>query len=470
MKRCLPESLCRLAECCPHPLYLVGGSVRDFLMGSPPDDKTDWDLASPLSEDAFLSAAETCGFLVRAVYRNTGTVKLEDAEGRGYEFTRFRSDTYVRGLHTPERIEFTDDIGCDARRRDFCANAVYYDIKNACFTDPLGGMSDIEHKILRTVRAPEQVFGEDGLRLMRLARIAAQTGFSPDEACLAGAREHAALIGDIAPERILAELRLLLLADTRHGDRDAPYRGLTLLKEEGVLARILPELALGENMAQRKDFHRYDVLEHSLRCVRYAALPREDLRFAALLHDVGKPFCYLRDGNFFSHPQEGERIARDILGRLKASKRLTDTVCYLIKAHMYDFDGRMKETKIRREIRDAGDRLELLFALKQADFSACRDDLSPAPTVTKWTKILHTMSEEGVPFSLRELALDGRDIARLGVKKERTAEVLGALLEFTLFDGTRNRRSVLERYVLKHYVAPAEEASPVPGGARNGQP
>ena len=299
MKNHLPRNLIKLADRCRRPLYVVGGSVRDFLAGYPLGNGTDWDISSPMPEEELIEACEALGIQVRAVYRHTGTVKLEDGDGRGYEFTRFRSDKYVRGMHTPSEITFTEDIACDARRRDFCANAVYYDIRADKFCDPLGGIPDIEKRTLRTVREPERVFGEDGLRLMRLARIAAETGFTPDEACMAGARQNASLIADISPERIFTELRLLLLADSKHGERQAPCRGLRILRDTGVLNVILPELALGDGMNQRKDFHVFDVLEHTIRCVGHA--PAE-IRFAALFHDVGKPFCLLRDGNFYAHP------------------------------------------------------------------------------------------------------------------------------------------------------------------------
>ncbi len=435
MKELLPENLVRLAENCPA-LYLVGGSVRDFLRGALAK-KPDWDIASPASEEQLLAAAKKCGFEAVAVYPRTGTVKLKDADGTGYEFTRFRTDEYERGIHTPTKITFTDDIALDARRRDFCANAVYYDIQAGEFCDPLGGIADIQNKILRTVAPAEKVFGEDGLRLMRLARIAAQIGFSPDAECLAGATRNAALIKDIAPERIFKELDLLLFAG---GTGGAAYRGLELLKETGVLAHILPELALGDKMFQRADFHRYDVLEHSLRCVLYSA---PEVRWAALLHDVGKPFCFLRDGNFHAHPEEGARLSEEILTRLKAPKRLISETAALVRLHMRDYNLEMRESKVRRCIAENYELLPKLLLLKQADFSACKDDESVAPVVTKWEGILAKMKAEGVPFSLKELAVKGDD---LEVPPERRAEILRALLLRCAEDGSFNQTSKLLKY------------------------
>ncbi len=440
MYHIIPQNLKNLAEICPFPLYLVGGSVRDFLCGLPLSKNADWDICAAAEEDEFVSLAQKAGLDVRAVYRNTGTVKLCDGAGVGYEFTRFRSDEYVRGLHAPSKITFVTEIATDARRRDFTANAVYYDIKEKRFCDPLGGMADIQRKILRTVAPARKVFGEDGLRLLRLCRFAAQLGFSPDKDCLDGARMHAALIRNIVPERVFHELSLILRAE-------GAYRGLCLLRDAQILPHVLPELALGDGMKQRADFHRYDVLEHSFRCAKYA--PTE-IRFAALLHDVGKPFCTLRDGNSYAHPVEGARIAREILSRLKAPKKLIEETCALISLHMLDLDCRMKESKVRRRIVENYPLLQKLFALKQADFSACKDDTSPAPTVVRWKGVLACMEAEGAPLTVSDLKIKGSDLVRLGVPPQRVGHALRELLFLAALDGSQNTRNRLLKLAEKY--------------------
>ena len=160
MKQLIPPVLRELAERFGAPLYAVGGTVRDCLAGFPLGERPDWDVSSPADENELLCCAERCGWSVRSVFRNTGTVKLEK-DGVQCEFTRFRSDKYVRGVHAPSEIEFTDDIRIDARRRDFTANAVYYEIKADALCDPLGGAEDIRKKIMRTVVSARKVFGED---------------------------------------------------------------------------------------------------------------------------------------------------------------------------------------------------------------------------------------------------------------------------------------------------------------------
>lgn len=434
MKRSLPENLIRLASITPFPLLAVGGSVRDFLAGTL-KKHADWDISGSGTDEELLSAAKEAGFTVDAVYKNTGTVRLSDPAGEKYEFTRFRSDKYVRGLHTPAEITFTTDIEKDAVRRDFCANAVYYDIKNEKFLDPLGGMEDIKKRIFRTVAPAKKVFGEDGLRLMRLARLAAETGFTPDSECMAGAREHAALIRDIAAERIFTELTRLL-----NGDGENAYRGLHILKDTGVLKEILPELALGDGLYQRADFHKYDVLEHTFRCVYYA---EKEIRLAALLHDVGKPFCFYRDGNFHDHAEEGARITEEILTRLKAPKKLTHDTVNLVALHMKDIKLEMREQKVRRVIAENYELFPRLLMLFQADFSACKDDLSEAPAVKRWQGISEKMKSEGAPRSLKELQINGNDLLSLGVPPEKIGSVLEELFRFAIEDGARNNRETL---------------------------
>lgn len=448
MKQLIPPVLRELAERFGAPLYAVGGTVRDCLAGFPLGERPDWDVSSPADENELLRCAERCGWSVRSVFRNTGTVKLEK-DGVQCEFTRFRSDKYVRGVHAPSEIEFTDDIRIDARRRDFTANAVYYAIKADALCDPLGGAEDIRKKIMRTVVSARKVFGEDGLRLMRLARLCAQTGFMPDPEAYAGAREHAALIEDIAPERIFTELSLLLSSDLKHGDPEAPYRGLCVLRDTEVLKRVLPELALGDGLAQRADFHSHDVLEHTFRCVKYSP---PEIRFAALLHDCGKPYCYFRDGNFHAHAEEGKRIATEILTRLKAPKKLIKETGELVAMHMRDFNLQMRENGVRKLIAERRELFFPLLALMQADYSACKDDLSPAPAAVKWRAIYDKMEREHAPRSLRELSVNGRQLQAAGVPAERTGAVLHELLLLCAYDGKLNDKDKLLRYAAKHYA------------------
>lgn len=417
------EKLKNLAKSLPYPLYIVGGSVRDMIAGFN-SEGSDVDICAPADASDFSARAEKFGFNIAAVYKNTGTVKLS-CSSEAYEFTSFRSDEYVRGSHSPATVYFTDDINLDARRRDFKCNAVYLNVATGDIVDPLGGADDIDNRVISTVTDANKVFGEDGLRLMRLARICAQTGFTPTKECLEGAKANAALIDDISPERIFCEMNLLLHADKKYGIHAGQYAGLKVLYQTGVLARVFPELAAGDGMSQRKDIHAYDVLGHSLRTVGYASA---DVRWAALLHDVGKPYCHNTTGRFVGHEDEGARIATEILQRLKAPKKLIAQTAKLTELHMYDFRGDAAENKVRKFIIENLELFPQILHLKQADFSACKDDRTVAPTVKKFKAIFMKMRSENLPFTLKELEIKGDDLIRLGIPCESVGDVLHSLL------------------------------------------
>ncbi len=443
MKELIPYKLNALAKRLPVPLYAVGGVCRDYLAGLTCSRK-DWDICAPLSADKVKTAAEEVGFTVSAVYKNTGTVRME-ADGEEYEFTSFRSDRYVRGTHTPAEVFFTSDIALDARRRDFKCNAVYYDIKGGNFVDPLGGMADIENKRLTTTVEAGKVFGEDGLRLLRLCRIAAQMSFTPTPECVAGARLNCGLIADVAAERVWTELNYILHADEKYGISRAQGRGLRLLRDTGTLKFILPELALGDKMEQRKDFHAYDVLEHSIRCVEYAD---GEIRLAALLHDVGKPYCMINYGKFAMHEAEGARIAEDIMRRLRIPQKLAKQTRELIRWHMYDLSLATSENKIRKFIVAHGDILTPLLKLKQADFSACKDETSVAPCVKKWKTIYAKMEKEGVPLNLKQLDVKGDKLIASGISPAETGKTLAFLLGECAIGNVENSELKLIKFAL----------------------
>lgn len=442
----VPAKLITLAEKLDKPLYVVGGTCRDYLAGLS-SRTNDWDICAAVGAEQLCASAESVGFKITAVYKHTGTVRLS-ADGVNYEYTCFRTDKYVRGEHSPQAVYFTDDISLDAKRRDFKCNAVYYDVKGKVFADPLNGIEDVKRRVLDTVAPADKVFGEDGLRLMRLCRIAAQTGFEPTGECVKGAKNNAELIRDIAAERVRAELELLLAADLKYGISDGQYRGLKLMHRIGVLGIILPELTAGEGMEQREDYHAHDVLEHSLRCVKYAP---PEIRLAALLHDVGKPYCKINTGKFALHEVEGEKIAEDICERLRVSKREKARVCELVRLHMYDLSCLAGENKVRKFIVRNLDVMDDLLKLKQADFSACKDDLSIAPCVKKWKDIMARMKKEGVPFTLKQLAVRGDELITAGLERENVGKALEFLLGECALDARLNDKEKLIKLALARY-------------------
>ncbi len=439
-----------LAEKCAfsgHVLYIVGGRCRDELArlchgGS------EYDLCSSMPIFEFSKAAVQAGFKILSKDNALGYIKAEKG-GIYMEFTRFRKDEYGTG-HRPLKITFTDSIEEDALRRDFKCSAVYYDISEKQYKDPLGGMEDIQKRIFDTVRDPEEVFQEDGLRLLRLCRQCAETGFSPSERCLKSANILSYKLCELSGFRVRKELEKILLSDTKYNVLSGPYTGLKLLNLTGALEKILPELKKGDGMEQKGPYHDHDVWEHTLRCVAYCP-PRGLLRMAALLHDVGKPYCFETSGTFHGHETEGERIARAICERLELDKKSTEKICRMILYHMRDANLLMKDLKLRRFILNNLDIMDDLLALKQADRTACKDDRSKDSTVKKWEAHYNDIKNNpDVPKSVKDIRISADDLKNLGYKGPQIKDELDKIF-WQVFDGVwKNDRQYLLEKAEKH--------------------
>lgn len=449
MRIILPKNVKILSEHCSLPLYAVGGYVRNFLIDG--SISADLDLAAALSTEEIKSAAHSCGFTIVCEYKRTGTIVISDGK-RKYEYTRFRTDLYsAGGGHKPLRSEFTNDLTLDAKRRDFKCNAVYYDIKADKIVDPLSGVSDIENKVLDTVISPEQVFCSDGLRLMRLARFSAELGFTVREEVLSEAKKYADNIRDIAPERIYEELKKILVADGKYpfSYKRGHYTGIKILEKIGVLDILFPELTAGRGLGQRADFHKYDVLEHSLRSVLYAD---KEIRLAALLHDVGKPYCKIQFGTYTGHAEAGEKIATDILKRLKADNRTIKKAAFLARWHMFDLKNNEPESALRLFFVKNNKYFIDLLNLKQADYSACKDDCSTCPTVIKWRKVYDKMLSDGTPFSVSDLNISAEELIAIGYKKSKIGEELKRLFEFAVVNPELNDNAALQNLAKRDFM------------------
>lgn len=428
LKALVSENLKALAEIFPKPLYAVGGWVRDGLVGR---DSKDIDLASACLPEEVTAFLQGSGFNVKPESAKLMTLKIIK-EGESYEYTAFRKDTYVKG-HTPLFVEPTDDLEVDAKRRDFRANAVYYHIAADETVDPLNGIADIKNKVLNAAAEPKKVFGEDGLRLMRLARFAGELGFTVGAQTLAAAKIHANLIKDIAPERIRDELDKILTADTKNGIMFGHIAALEILDEIGVLEIILPELTAGKGLVQRADYHKYDVFGHIMQTVKFAP---EKIRLAALLHDIGKPYCFLRTGSYRNHDVQGERIAREIMERLRYSTKITEHTAKLVKNHMYDLKAEAKPATLRRFILEQREIIDDLLLLKAAD-SAGSGMNYKQPSGQRLGEEYEKMKAAGVPFSLKELKVRGDDAAHL--PPETRSRALNALLVECAVSGIKTK-------------------------------
>ena len=447
MKMIYVKQLKNFVKYLPCPLYLVGGFVRNFLIDG--SFSCDVDVCGILTIEELKPYLEKFGAKIIATYKRTGTVVFM-LDGQKYEYTTFREDGYTAGgKHVPDQVVFTQDIEKDALRRDFKCNAVYYDLKNDEFIDPLGGIEDIKNKVLDTVKSADEVFSHDGLRLMRLARFSGELGFTPTRQVVEGARKNARNIKDISPERIWTELQYICHADTKHlfSPSDGHYLALKVLDRTRVLDEIFPSLAMGRGINQRKDYHDYDVLEHSLRCFLYAD---KKVRLPALLHDIAKPKLMLKNGNAYGHDMVGKDMAKAILKGLKADNKTIEKTCRIIGAHMLDMNGEMKESKVKSFIVSNHDIFEEILMLKQADFSACKDNLSICPTVKKWKEIYQKMKEQKVPFSIKELKVSATQLMDLGFKGEKIGKELNVLFELCFNNPQNNNQEYLISKAKEH--------------------
>ena len=303
--------------------------------------------------------------------------------------------------------------------------------------DPTGGLTDLENRVLRTTtKDPAVILKDDGLRILRLVRFAAALDFSIDPDTWEAAKANAALLGDVAWERKRQELDKILL-----GPR--VFEALSMLRDVGALPYVLPELVLCEGMEQRKDYHKYDVLTHLFRTCENT--PEEPaLRLAGLLHDVGKPEAYRRDGKLYAHDVYGTEIARTMLERLQYPKPMIERVCGVIRIHMFDLKDEASDATIRKRFAEFGrERTEDLIAIREADIRG--SGYQTGYVAERWRKLYDEMQREHAPFSESELAVSGGDIMKeLGIPAgERVGKIKHALLLRCAVHPEENKREIL---------------------------
>ena len=444
----LPKKLRILSYYLPS-LYIVGGFVRNSLLELPASDV---DLAAEYTVSEVATALANTEFYLINVNKKLGTVKILSREDRFFaaEYTTFRVDSYPagKGVHTPSDVVFTKNMEKDALRRDFTVNAIYYSIDTAEYVDFTGGIPDLHRKIIRTTRAPEKVFAEDGLRILRLVRLAAELGFDIDPETKEAAKNAVKMLADVSGERKREEFMKILRADKKYylpSTRNAEIRALRLLDELGALEYIVPGISEGKGMAQPPEHHVYDVFNHLVETVRYCPV---DLRFAGLLHDIGKPRSQKKYGNMHMHGAIGQDMAKNVMGKrgLRFSKKETDKVVRLIGAHMYDIDGMTTEKKLKMFIIDNLDIIDDVVALKRADAKASAGDFSArSESADRIENLLKRMKADGTPMSTAELLVDGNDLIGTKIPEDKRAWAMRKILEHAVnHPDCRTRESQLE--------------------------
>ena len=407
--------------------YAVGGCVRDACLGLTPHDYDLCTCALPEQTEAVFASCK----LVLAGKKH-GTVGVV-TDGGVVEITTFRTEgTYADNRH-PDWVEFVPDIEKDLARRDFTVNAMAYSPKRG-FADPFGGREDLKNHILRAVGEPEQRFREDSLRILRGVRFAARYGLTPDSATEEAMFRLAPLMENLARERVFAELCSLL-----------PFvQAEDLLRFAPVLGAVIPELVPMMGFQQHSPHHAYDVFTHTAYVVEGVS---GDVvrRWAALLHDVGKPTVFTLDeqgrGHFYGHAQESARMADAILRRLKAPTDLREQVVFLIDKHMTPLTPDKKLLR-RRLARYGWEATSDLLALQWADFTS-KGVTGECPDFDRVDDLLTEIFEENACLSLKELAVNGRDLMELGYSGPAIGKCLNSLLEQVLDETLPNEKSAL---------------------------
>jgi poly(A) polymerase len=432
-----------------HDLYLVGGSVRDALLGRLGHDLDFTTSARPDEVEELLRAFSPAVWTIGKEFGTIGCKVVDRGSSWIIEVTTYRSDAYNGDSRHP-KVVFGDTLDGDLVRRDFTVNAMAVSIPDKRVTDPYGGLEDLAHGVIRTPAAPEVSFSDDPLRMMRAARFAAQLGFVPTPAVVQAMTAMAERISIISAERVRDELSKLLLADR-------PRPGLDLLVSTGLADRVLPELPALR--LERDEHHRHkDVYEHSLIVLERAIamedrLPaRPDLinRLAALLHDVGKPatrrFEARAKVTFHHHDVVGAKLVRQRLAALRFSseeiKAVSDLVALHLRFHGYSAgfprDGQWTDSAVRRYVRDAGDQLARLHVLTRADCTT-RNQAKAARLQAAYDELENRITELAAEEEIAALRpdLDGRQIMEiLQIPPGReVGEAYNYLLERRIEDG-----------------------------------
>jgi len=432
-----------------HAAYVVGGSLRDLLMGG---GAHDWDLATSARPE------QTAALFPGAIYENRfGTVAVPaDGLPEPVQITTFRTDHDYADFRRPHRIEFGDSIDLDLARRDFTINAMAWGATPAApdrstapdrsapartpqlpgLVDPFGGQADLATRTLRAVGDPRRRFEEDALRMIRAVRFAATLDVGIEAATLAGIQARAELVRHLSGERIAIELSKLLAAPR-------PSVGLRLMSDTGLLTPISPDLAAQRGVPQNK-VPDEDLWDHTLRTVDAAPADPPHLRLAALLHDIGKPATFA-DGRFLRHEVVGAELAGGLLDRLRWPHADRDRIVHLVRMHMFGYEPSWSDTAVRRFIAKVGvEALDDLFALREADNVGSGREAA-AGRLDEVRARVAAQLEAHVVLDLRGLAVDGDDLMQeLALAPgPQLGRILDALLDRVISDPATNRRSTL---------------------------
>lgn len=419
--------------------FVVGGSVRDILLGKKPKD---WDITTNARPEEILK------LFPEGIYENAfGTVSIfpkntSDPTLSMVEVTPYRTESQYSDKRHPDKVEFGKSLEEDLRRRDFTVNALAFNIKTDEIIDLFQGKKDFKEGLMRAVGNPEERFDEDALRIMRAFRFAAELGFSIEKATYAAIQKKAKLLRFIAKERIQDEFSKIIMTAT-------PHETLNQMREAGLLNLVMPELEEGYGVGQNKH-HIYTVWEHNLYALKYAASKHWtfEVRMAALLHDVGKPRSKRGDGpdsTFYGHEIIGAKMAQTILSRLKYPNSFIEKVSKLVRYHLFYYNvDEVGEASVRRLIRKVGpEDMEDLIKVRICDRIGSGVPKAEPYKLRHFRFLIDKLSRD--PISVKMLKINGDDIMKIAEipPGPRVGALLNILLEDVLDDPKKNIKKYL---------------------------
>lgn len=419
--------------------YLVGGCVRDSIMGITPHD---FDIATSALPNQTERVFADCRIVETGIKHGTVTVLYK---GLSIEITTFRVDgEYLDGRH-PESVEFSANIEDDLSRRDFTINGMAYGLKDG-LVDPFGGQADISAQIIRCIGDPDSRFNEDALRILRALRFSARLGFAIDENTKQSMLKHKSDLRKISKERIFSELQMIICG------KDIKR---VMLEYHEIFSVILPPLAQQVGYNQNSKYHNSTLYEHTARAVE-AAPPEPVIRLVMLFHDMGKPICRVNgengEGHYYGHADESARIADELLRVLKCDNYRRNMICQIVKYH--DIPINMSRKHIRRMISKMGHEIfQYVMLAHMADDSAKADFVLPrVDEEREIIKIAEEIVKSQQCLTVKDLAINGKDLCLITKPSPLMGKVLNTLLAEVLDEQLPNEKDALMQRA-KEFIA-----------------
>lgn len=419
--------------------YIVGGCVRDSLLGDSPKD---YDITTSAEPEEVMKIFRSFRVIETGIKHGTVTVLIH---GVPLEITTFRIDSDYADHRHPENVTFTKSLKEDTARRDFTMNAIAYNEKSG-ISDFYGGSEDIKKRIIRCVGDPDKRFNEDALRIMRAIRFSSVLGFDIEENTKQAIFRNKELLKNISSERIAGELVKLLCGENVKN---------VLIEYIDVLGVVIPELLPMKGFDQQNFHHIYDILTHTAVAVENIE-PVPALRLTALFHDIGKPKCFsIKDGvgHFYGHASISAEMTDKILSRLKFDNATKATVTKLVKLH--DVQIEETESAVKRSLgKNTPEIFFLLLDMKRADTLALSPEYFPRlEYLDRLQKKAEEILNAKACFSLKELAVSGHDLIALGVKPgKEIGSILNKLLEEVITEKLPNDKEKLLEFTVENLL------------------